>query len=98
MNIAATLAKVETLCSRLEETIEDVQRLAAAKRRPFVPAVDAPPNAGKPWTSQDDEQLGRLIASGNSVTDIALLFGRTPNGIRVRLLKLGLVERQGAAA
>jgi hypothetical protein len=98
MNIDTTLGKVETLCSRLEETLEDLQRLAAAKRRPFLPLADAPPNAGKPWSAQDDEQLGRLILSGNSVADLALLFGRTKNGIRVRLLKLGLTESQGAAA
>jgi hypothetical protein len=54
------------------------------------------PNAGKAWRGDDDEELRRLFTSGNAIDDLALLFGRTPNGIRVRLERLGLIAPRAA--
>jgi len=48
------------------------------------------------WSAEDDEELRRLFAAGNSVTDLALLFGRTNNGVRQRLERLGLISPAAA--
>lgn len=51
-----------------------------------------PENAGKPWSPTCDEELSALFASGNTIADLAIYFQRTPNGIRARLVKLGLLD------
>jgi hypothetical protein len=50
------------------------------------------PNTGKPWTEQSDQELRQLFESGNGVSDLSLYFQRTANGIRARLVKLGLLD------
>lgn len=50
------------------------------------------PNTGKPWSPQSDDELRKLFESGNSVEDLSLYFQRTANGIRARLVKLGLLD------
>ncbi|GAC1658949.1 MAG: hypothetical protein NVS9B12_11640 [Vulcanimicrobiaceae bacterium] len=50
------------------------------------------PNSGKPWSAQSDEELKALFESGNPISDLSLYFQRTGNGIRARLVKLGLLE------
>ncbi|MBV8530682.1 MAG: hypothetical protein JO104_05145 [Candidatus Eremiobacteraeota bacterium] len=50
------------------------------------------PNSGKPWSAQADEELKALFESGNTVPDLSLYFQRTANGIRARLVKLGLLQ------
>lgn len=49
-------------------------------------------NTGKPWSAQADEELRALFESGNAVADLALYFERSANGIRARLVKLGLLD------
>ena len=49
-------------------------------------------NVGKPWSASADDELRALHESGNSVEDLASYFGRTPNGVRARLVKLGLLD------
>lgn len=50
------------------------------------------PNTGKPWSAQADDELRKLFESGNSIADLALYFQRTANGVRARLVKLGLLD------
>ena len=50
------------------------------------------PNTGKPWSAQTDLELRTLFESGNSISDLSLYFQRTANGIRARLVKLGLLD------
>ena len=50
------------------------------------------PNTGKPWSEQSDQELRGLFESGNTVSDLSIYFQRTANGIRARLVKLGLLE------
>ncbi len=49
-------------------------------------------NTGKPWAAQADDELRALHETGNSIDDLALYFRRTPNAIRARLIKLGLLD------
>ncbi len=90
MTIDATIAKMESICDRLESAPAELARPAKKRPSPYAAVREKYPNAGKPWSSQDDEELRRLFGSGNSVNDLALTFARTPNGIRVRLERLGL--------
>jgi hypothetical protein len=94
MNIDVTIAKVESLCERFEDLLAGLERLEEKRPHPYAKIRETHPNAGKPWSAEDDEELRRLFASGNQVADLALLFGRTPNGIRVRLERLGLIDPQ----
>lgn len=50
------------------------------------------PNTGKGWTAEADQELRQLFESGNGVSDLSLYFQRTVNGIRARLVKLGLLD------
>jgi len=50
------------------------------------------PNTGKAWSAEADEELRKLFESGNSIDDLSVYFLRTQNGVRARLVKLGLLE------
>lgn len=98
MNIDETLVKLDSLCSRLEDVLAELQHGAEKRPGPYAKLRETHPNAGKPWSNADDEELRRLFTSGNAVEDLALLFGRTPNGVRVRLERLGLLSPAVVAA
>jgi hypothetical protein len=51
----------------------------------------AHPNAYKPWNREDDELLAKLRKEGKTVKDLSILFQRSPDGIRSRLHKLGML-------
>ncbi|MBV9271922.1 MAG: hypothetical protein JO165_12570 [Candidatus Eremiobacteraeota bacterium] len=70
------------------------QRDEARGRNPYAHLRDRYANAGKAWTAQEDDELRRLFEAGNRVEQLAPLFARTPNGIRVRLERLQLIEPQ----
>jgi hypothetical protein len=91
MTIDATVAKMESICDRLEAALAELSK-PAEKRNPYAAAREKYPNAGRPWSAQDDEEMTRLFQSGNSVADLALTFARTPNAVRLRLERLKLVE------
>jgi len=50
------------------------------------------PNAGKPWSSEDDEQLKKMFARDVPQKEIAEHFGRKPSAINARLRHHGLVD------
>jgi len=50
------------------------------------------PNTGKPWSHEADDELRKLFESGNSIEDLSIYFQRTQNGVRARLVKMGLLE------
>lgn len=91
MNMDEALAKIDSLCGRIEDVLAELQRAARKRPNPYAKLRETHPNAGKPWSGSDDEELRRLFSSGNAVEDLALLFGRTPNGIRQRLERLGIL-------
>jgi hypothetical protein len=90
MTIDATIAKMESICDRLEAALAELAKPPEKRPSPYAAVREKYPNAGKPWSPQDDEELRRLFGSGNSMDDLALTFARTPKGIRVRLERLGL--------
>lgn len=90
MTIDITVAKMESLCDRLEAALLLLSQARDKRPGSYAAAREKYPNAGKPWNAQDDEELGRLFSGGNSVEDLALTFARTPKAVRMRLEHLGL--------
>ena len=95
MNIDETIVRLDSIRSRLEDALAELQR-SGERPHPYAKVREKHPNAGKAWSDADDEELRRLFSSGNAIDDLSLLFGRTPNGIRVRLERLGLIAPRAA--
>jgi hypothetical protein len=55
------------------------------------PRRESPPNAGKPWSADEDDKLESAFAAGIDVRDIAQEMGRTPWAVEARLAKLGKI-------
>lgn len=91
-------AKIDALCGRLEDLIAEFTAEAVKRPHPYARIRETYPNAGKAWSKDDDEELRRLFAAGNTIGDLSLLFGRTHNGVRQRLERLGLLLPAIAAA
>lgn len=49
-------------------------------------------NAGRPWSSEDDDALAAAFDAGTPIGDLAGRFERTRGGISARLVKLGKIE------
>ena len=84
-----------------EEALQLASRAAAnfnPGQNPYAALRETYPNVGKAWKKTDDEELRRLFAASNSIEDIMLLFGRTHNGVRLRLIRLGLIADEAPAA
>jgi hypothetical protein len=96
MNFDELTCKIEALCDRLEDCLAELQS-AQKPAGPYAKLRETFPNAGKAWSKTDDEELARLHSAGNTVADLAVLFGRTQNGVRVRLERLGLLLAAAAA-
>jgi len=47
-------------------------------------------NSGKPWSSSDQNQLGKLAKQNTPTRVIGLKLGRTPDGVRGMAQKLGV--------
>ena len=82
-------AKIDGLCSRLEDLIGELTAEAHKRPNPYAKIRETHPNAGKPWSGADDEEIVRLFTAGNALDDLALLFGRTTKAVRIRLEHLG---------
>src|SRR5205823_1890826 len=48
------------------------------------------PNAFRPWSKEQDDELKDFFAGGQSIEKLAESFGRKTGAIRMRLVKLGL--------
>lgn len=83
---------MESICDRLEAALAELSQPREKRPGPYAAVRERYPNAGKPWSRQDDEELRRLFESRNSVDDPALTFARTPNGVKMRLEHLAPVE------
>jgi hypothetical protein len=90
MTIDATIAKMESICDRLEIALAELSKPPEKRPSPYAALREKYPNAGKPWSAQDDEELRRLYGRGNSIEDLAMPFARPPKGVRLRLQHLGL--------
>jgi hypothetical protein len=55
----------------------------------------APANAGKPWTEQEDRELLEKFDAGETVAQLAEAHDRTPAGIHARLVRHGRLQGTG---
>ncbi|WP_410644402.1 helix-turn-helix domain containing protein [Amycolatopsis sp. lyj-346] len=62
---------------------------AGAARGPRRRSADRPAQQGRPWSEEMDAELETRWIAGESVTQIAAYFERTPGGIRARLPRVG---------
>ena len=57
-----------------------------------------PRNAGKPWSSDEDDRLLAAFDSGTAIEALTLAHERTRAGIEARLVKHGRLEAEQAPA
>ena len=53
---------------------------------------NAPQNAGKPWSGDEDTALASAFDAGKQIPELATLHQRTSAAIEARLAKLGKIE------
>ncbi|MBI3888423.1 AAA family ATPase [Candidatus Nomurabacteria bacterium] len=66
---------------------------STARPNAFAEIREKHPNAYRPWSKEQDEELGKLFKEGQKIKDLMETFGRKRGGITARLEKLGLVEK-----
>lgn len=54
------------------------------------------PNAGRPWSAEDDRELTNMFNDDVPMRTLAKHFGRKASAIKARLVKLGLIEDEWA--
>ncbi|MDB5858334.1 MAG: hypothetical protein JWQ76_2023 [Ramlibacter sp.] len=59
---------------------------------PARPRRTPPPNAGKPWSDQEDAALETAFDAGIAVKQVAQELGRTAFAVEQRLVRLGKIE------
>lgn len=50
------------------------------------------PNAGRPWSKEDSDDMVERFESGETEDDLGDRFGRKPSAIHARLVQLGIIE------
>jgi hypothetical protein len=66
--------------------------LLESRAKPKARTTSLPGNAGKPWTSEEDQKLLYEFDRGASVATLAQAHGRTTAGIQARLEKHGKLQ------
>ena len=51
-------------------------------------------NAYRKWTPEEEKEVVSQFKEGKSIKNISALSGRQVGGIRARLIKLGLIEKE----
>jgi hypothetical protein len=74
-----------------------VEATTPAAEQPTPPRA-RPARAGAAWTDDEDERLGAAFDEGRGVAELARVFGRSRAAIRLRLVKLGRLSTDEAAA
>ena len=57
-----------------------------------APQKDQPENAGRPWSDEEEAQLGQAFESGKNILDLAKEHKRSRIAIEARLVKLGKIS------
>ncbi len=52
------------------------------------------PNAFRPWSKEQDEELKEFFSNGVAIENLSETFGRKAGAIRMRLVKLGVLEEE----
>ena len=81
--VRALFAALDRFKQASKQTSVPKQRVAAAA------AIDSRPNAGKPWSDEEDRRLLEQFDRGLTPADLARDLGRTVAGIEARLERHG---------
>lgn len=81
----------EEVARQRQNRIRGLEMLTSPGRR-VGEARKTFPNAYKPWTTEQEEQLTEMFKSGSSMADLTNVLGRQPGGIEMRLRHLGLLS------
>jgi hypothetical protein len=65
---------------------------AAEAPEPARPRRTPPPNAGKPWSPQEDAALQTAFDAGIALKQVAQELGRTAFAVEQRLVRLGKID------
>lgn len=79
----------------LESQPADPAIPVASSGRPDKPLRLPPANAGKPWTTEEDQQLCDAFEKGVAVKEIAVRHSRSTTALNARLFKLGKIADPG---
>ena len=77
--------------------LDNIEAITEVNNQKTVSTVDQAELQGQPWTSNYDEALTDLFKKNVPVSEIAITLKRTENAIRVRLKKLGFIEKSSDA-
>jgi ATP-dependent DNA helicase PIF1 len=66
---------------------------STTRPKPFAEIREKHPNAYRPWSKEQDQELKKLFSEGLKVLELMKIFGRKRGGITARLEKLSLVEK-----
>jgi superfamily I DNA/RNA helicase len=64
----------------------------AASKVDAAKTADKPGNYGKRWSPAEEETLEQLYLDGIGLHEIAVKLGRGKNGVRIKLVNLGLMD------
>jgi hypothetical protein len=69
-----------------------VQALTGTLTDRSRPPQNAPENAGKPWSEQEDQALAAAFDAGKAIPELAEHHRRSRVAIQARLVRLGKIE------
>ena len=84
-----TLRVVFAALALLESSSPSAMRAAAPNANA---STSGPPNAGRPWSNDEDDALASAFDAGETIGALAARLGRTRGAINARLVKLGKIE------
>jgi hypothetical protein len=95
-NQPAVLRSLFAAIRALESMLRSAQEPAASLEPQRISSVRAQPtNAGKPWTTSEDETLCMAFDQGMTIKDLAMQHGRSTTALNARLFKLGKIADPG---
>lgn len=84
----------ESDCCNQPDIIRALHLAVAQLEKEHKKEKRLPVNAGKPWTSDDEETLCRMFDNGCTKKDICSFFKRTEGAIAARLVHLGRIQNR----
>jgi ATP-dependent exoDNAse (exonuclease V) alpha subunit len=89
--VIACGGKVKKISTPLRSKVGAPKKRGIGKT--FAEIREKYPNAFRPWSKEQDEELKKLFTQGLKIKELMKIFGRKRGGITARLEKLGLVEK-----
>jgi len=95
IELAAPALPLQTYSSRYAKSFTDdwdIYNRSFSKRSSPVNMGNKTTNHGKRWTDDEEDLLAELYTGGTSIKEMAKKLGRGENGVRIKLMNMGLME------